>query len=422
LNQAKQLADELSAVGKPLEDDDLISFIISGINPMFTPFVTASTLCDHAMTFLDFQSELLSHEILLQNQQHTVTLEAGPFALYANRPNQSHSHPNHFRKPKFFSRTTPNSQPRHPQFSPWNHSSPPNRPPASHQVNSPFSAPQAPWSPCQICGKRSHKALDCYHRMDYAYQGRHPPTQLAAMVAHTNGDLETQDWLADSGANTHVTADQSNISDAQPFAGADTVGMGNGAGLDMHSIGSSIVHSNATHPTPLFLKDILHCLSASANLLSINKFCKDNHCWFALTDTHFIVNDNLTGTVLLQRPSENGPYPIPLHRNSMNKLKGFAAFLGVKTTDMVWHQRLGHPSASVFQLLFRHQNLPLVVSFNKSRVCESCQLGKSKQLPFSESNRISTSPLELIHSNVWTSPIPSLSGCKFYVLFIDDYS
>jgi hypothetical protein len=43
--------------------------------------------------------------------------------------------------------------------------------------------------------------------MDYAYQGRHPPTQLAAMVAHMNADFETQDWLADSGANAHITAD-----------------------------------------------------------------------------------------------------------------------------------------------------------------------------------------------------------------------
>ena len=46
LNQAKQWVDELSAIGKPLEDDDLISFIISGINPMFNSFVTAFTLCD----------------------------------------------------------------------------------------------------------------------------------------------------------------------------------------------------------------------------------------------------------------------------------------------------------------------------------------------------------------------------------------
>lgn len=40
--------------------------------------------------------------------------------------------------------------------------------------------------PCQICGKPNHQALNCYHRMDYSYQGRHLPSQLAAMVAHTN--------------------------------------------------------------------------------------------------------------------------------------------------------------------------------------------------------------------------------------------
>jgi hypothetical protein len=38
--------------------------------------------------------------------------------------------------------------------------------------------------PCQICGKMSHLALDCFHRMDYAYQGCHPLVQLAAMAAY----------------------------------------------------------------------------------------------------------------------------------------------------------------------------------------------------------------------------------------------
>jgi transposase InsO family protein len=55
-------------------------------------------------------------------------------------------------------------------------------------------------------------------------------------------------------------------------------------------------------------------------------------------------------------------------------------------------------------------------------VCKACQLGKSKQLPFVESTRCTLGPLELIHSNLWTSPIPSTSGCKYYVLFVDDYS
>jgi hypothetical protein len=112
------------------------------------------------------------------------------------------------------------------------------------------------------------------------------------------------------------------------------------------------------------------------------------------------VNDNLTGMVLLHGPSENGLYPIRLHPQSLNKSRGFTALFGVKTTDMVWHQRLGHPSTSIFQHLLRHQHLPLVGSVSQSIVCESCQTGKSKQLPFSESIRSSTSPSEVIHSDV----------------------
>ena len=35
---------------------------------------------------------------------------------------------------------------------------------------------------CPICGKAGHIAIDCYHRMDYVYQGKHPPIKLAVMA------------------------------------------------------------------------------------------------------------------------------------------------------------------------------------------------------------------------------------------------
>jgi hypothetical protein len=118
LSQAKSWADELSAVGKPVEDNDLISYVINGINPTYNSFVTAFTLRDRETTFHDFQSELLSYEILLQNQQQTLNPEAGSFALHVNRfrpphqPNNNNFHsptnfrpsPNNFRKPKPFPR------------------------------------------------------------------------------------------------------------------------------------------------------------------------------------------------------------------------------------------------------------------------------------------------------------------------------
>ena len=44
-----------------------------------------------------------------------------------------------------------------------------------------------------------HQALDCYHRMDFAYQGKNPPTKLSAMALASKAALtNSQDpWLAD---------------------------------------------------------------------------------------------------------------------------------------------------------------------------------------------------------------------------------
>jgi hypothetical protein len=124
LNQAKTWADKLSAIGEPVDDDDLISFIINGINPTFNSFITTFTLHDRETSFHDFQSELLSHEILLQNQ-HTTAPEAGSFALHAHRTIPSYTNNPNFRKPKFFPKppgqyrhTSPHNQFHNPPFSP----------------------------------------------------------------------------------------------------------------------------------------------------------------------------------------------------------------------------------------------------------------------------------------------------------------
>ena len=48
--------------------------------------------------------------------------------------------------------------------------------------------------------------------MNYAFQRRHPPTELAAMVAEANTTyLNHHQWYADSGTNIHVTSDAANL-------------------------------------------------------------------------------------------------------------------------------------------------------------------------------------------------------------------
>jgi len=58
-----------------------------------------------------------------------------------------------------------------------------------------------------------------------------------------------------------------------------------------------------------------------------------------------------------------------------------------------------------------------------SEVCEACQLGKQARHPFpTQTTHISSKPLEMIRSYVWTTKIESIRGCKYYVNFIDDHT
>jgi hypothetical protein len=55
-------------------------------------------------------------------------------------------------------------------------------------------------------------------------------------------------------------------------------------------------------------------------------------------------------------------------------------------------------------------------------VCDACACAKAHQLPYSVSSRSSSTPLELIYSDVWGLTIDSFGRKNYYVSFIDDYS
>jgi hypothetical protein len=138
--------------------------------------------------------------------------------------------------------------------------------------------------------------------------------------------------------------------------------------------------------------------------------------WFSL-----LVKDNHTGLTLLEGRSEGGLYPLHLKSFSVNKQHALTTFLGVKTYAVVWHSRLSHASQPVVSHLLQQFSLPINRVKHLDGVCKPCQLGKSKQLPFQPSPRVSLCPLDLIHSDVWSCSTKSLGGCSYYVLFIDDF-
>lgn len=81
-------------------------------------------------------------------------------------------------------------------------------------------------------------------------------------------------------------------------------------------------------------------------------------------------------------------------------------------------KRLG-PSSSILRRVLPSLSITGPTVFP---LCEFCQYAKSRKLSFSSSDIVSTFPLERVHCDVWgPSPILSICGFKYYVVYIDDF-
>jgi hypothetical protein len=58
----------------------------------------------------------------------------------------------------------------------------------------------------------------------------------------------------------------------------------------------------------------------------------------------------------------------------------------------------------------------------KHDFCHVCQLDKHTRLPFCSSSHCAEHPFVLIHLGLWTSPIVSVSGSKYYLSILDDFT
>jgi hypothetical protein len=93
------------------------------------------------------------------------------------------------------------------------------------------------------------------------------------------------------------------------------------------------------------------------------------------------------------------------------------------SSSELWHRILGHLHYKYFPDL---QNMVCGMpstSLSKTKICKGCMLGKNIKKTFPSSDNIAQGILDLVHSDVCgPMPSPSLSGCLYYVIFIDDYS
>lgn len=292
----KSFASTLAAIGKPLTDDELISHILCGLGSDWSSFVTSMSTRAGDLTLDEFYGFFIDQEAR-DEQEHSAS-EVGHASSSANFANRNN---NQNKKTSFKgNQNQPHYDSGNRNFQGGNHESPDFcGGPRFNNNNCNSGSPE----PCQICGKKGHKAPRCWYRMDQSYQG----APRSAAVASTPSYKIDTDWYADTGATDHITSDLDCLAVRERYQGNDKVQVGNGQGLHIAHIGKSFIN---TTTKPLLLNNVLHVPDITKNLLSIHKFTCDNDVSVTVYPYQFVVQDLLSQTKVLEGRCRDGLYPL----------------------------------------------------------------------------------------------------------------
>jgi hypothetical protein len=108
-----------------------------------------------------------------------------------------------------------------------------------------------------------------------------------------------------------------------------------------------------------------------------------------------------------------------LLRPSLPHVLSRTPWLPLLPSSTTWHHHLGHPNPNVISKLSSSSTITYPQSRDDS-LCRACQLGRHVWLPFSSSFTRAIQPPDLVHYDLWTSPVPSVSGYKYYLVILDD--
>ncbi|KAJ0983603.1 hypothetical protein J5N97_011858 [Dioscorea zingiberensis] len=223
-HQVKILVATLSAIGKPLQDEEVISYMLAGLGSEYDPLVTSITTRTEPISINDLYAHLLSFEMRLEH--HNSTFQMNSSANTASRGRGTSRGRSRGRGGRGAPSQGGNNTGNHSGYRGGGrnfHSSRPN---------------------CQVCGKAGHTALKCYHRFDHSYQAEES-ANFAGLTTTPSYQIDPN-WYMDSGATDHITSDLDRLTVKEKYGGGDQVQVGNGSGLNITHVGHSRIHTPKT--------------------------------------------------------------------------------------------------------------------------------------------------------------------------------
>ncbi|KAL4569195.1 hypothetical protein LXL04_024829 [Taraxacum kok-saghyz] len=229
---------------------------------------------------------------------------------------------------------------------------------------------------------------------------------------------ENNEWIIDSGATDHMTFDARNTS-SLTYTSQKFVTIANGTSTPVTGKGTS------TLPEELSLNSILVVQSLDYKLLSVSQITTNLNCVVIFWIDYCVFKDIQMKKTIGCGVRRGKLYYLELEPNSskgvMRALVAEGHSWNKKELDIwLYHRRFGHTSFNYLKRLF--PNLFVKCDVSKFR-CEICELAKSHSASYPSTLSNNTLPFMTIHSDVWgPSKVPTMSGTRWFLTFIDDYS
>ncbi|KAJ9543733.1 hypothetical protein OSB04_023440 [Centaurea solstitialis] len=234
------------------------------------------------------------------------------------------------------------------------------------------------------------------------------PNAFSAMTLQQPEDT----WYMDTGASSHMTSNPGNLRTFFKSSNIPSVCVGDGFSIPVAGSGMSQLTSNLT------LSNVLYTPQIIKNLVSVRQFTTENNVSLEFDHFGFSVKDLPTGHKILRCNSSGNLYPV--HPSSKSPQSSNVSLAAI--SSQVWHHRLGHPGDHVLSFLRNKHFISCNKEHRSNNLCQSCQIAKSTCLTFSPSVSPTYASFDIIHSDLWTSPVLSTQGFRYYLVLLDDFT
>ena len=236
---------------------------------------------------------------------------------------------------------------------------------------------------------------------------------------------EMSKWLMDSGCSKHVTSHITNYIGYTPFDSPGKADFADKKELDILGVGTIVIRhtmmdgniSNIMLSQVLFVPTANGCFHSTCIATEMGcEACqtKGSHDVYSSDSTKFITGTHRAASGLFFFKAE-----VLWKQDS----KAMVSVLKLNTHDL-WHQCLGHTNSWVIKALPAHVigGPATEAASPPTGLCNRCEKGKSKRLPFPPSKSWAETTLALIHSDLDEMSAASIDGHKWTATYLDNHT